>query len=634
MRADNGSILLSPSDLTAYLACEHLTTLALQVARGELVKPEPTEQAELLFEKGLAHEAAYLARLRDEGLDVREITTRRRLRAPRLKRPAKPSRPASTSSTRASSSDGRWRGRGGLPRSARTTAPTRRSTPSSRAARSPPTSSSSASTTSSSGGSRAGEPEHIHVLLGSGERQSFRPQEFDAYARRVRRRLERLRRRRAGDRAVPVRPLRDLRLPRRSATPGGRRSTTSPASPAVGRRQIEKLAPAGITTLPRSRERRPSDPPPGLNAETFAKLQRQAALQLERRDTGKLAFVLLDPQPERGLRAAARPLARRPLLRHRGQPVLGRAGKPRVPLGRARRRRARSRRSGPTTTPSERRALRGVRRPRPRAPARAPRHARLPLRRLRGHARCAGCWAATARARPRSTTCSAAASSSTCSRSCAAGSPPRCRATGSRRWRSSSTSSADAEIRDGGTSIVEYERYMQTRDPAILDAIAAYNREDCVATLLLRDWLLARRAEALERVRAVPAAGAEGAEADRRRRRRSAPRCATSCSTAATRARLAAGLLDYHDRERKPVWWAFFDRLEMSPRGARRGRRVDRAPRADRRARAGQALAASPLHVPGAGAQARRRPEAVRPRDAATARARSSSSTARRARSR
>ena len=28
---------------------------------------------------------------------------------------------------------------------------------------------------------------------------------------------------------------------------------------------------------------------------------------------------------------------------------------------------------------------------------------------------------------------------------------------------------------------------------------------------------------------------------------------------------LAAQLLDYHDRERKPVWWAFFDRLEMTP---------------------------------------------------------------------
>src|SRR5260370_17918243 len=50
-----------------------------------------------------------------------------------------------------------------------------------------------------------------------------------------------------------------------------------------------------------------------------------------------------------------------------------------------------------------------------------------------------------------------------------------------------------AEIRDGGTSIVEYERYVQTRDGSILDEIAAYNEEDCHAILALRDWLLERR---------------------------------------------------------------------------------------------------------------------------------------------
>src|SRR5258708_11307675 len=51
-------------------------------------------------------------------------------------------------------------------------------------------------------------------------------------------------------------------------------------------------------------------------------------------------------------------------------------------------------------------------------------------------------------------------------------------------------------ITDGGFSVVEYERWMETADPAILDAIAAYNRDDCVSTSGLRDWLEARRIEA------------------------------------------------------------------------------------------------------------------------------------------
>jgi len=71
----DASLLLSPSDVTAYLGCEHLTTLSLQVARGELEKPRlENEQAELVFRKGREHEAAYLARLRAEGNTVIEIS--------------------------------------------------------------------------------------------------------------------------------------------------------------------------------------------------------------------------------------------------------------------------------------------------------------------------------------------------------------------------------------------------------------------------------------------------------------------------------------------------------------------------------------------------------------------------------
>ena len=39
---------------------------------------------------------------------------------------------------------------------------------------------------------------------------------------------------------------------------------------------------------------------------------------------------------------------------------------------------------------------------------------------------------------------------------------------------------------------------MRERDETILDDIAAYNRDDCVSTLLLRDWLEVRRVEAID----------------------------------------------------------------------------------------------------------------------------------------
>ena len=49
MQRIDGQLLLSPSDVTAYLACPHLTTLELAVAGSELMKPAPGEQAELVF---------------------------------------------------------------------------------------------------------------------------------------------------------------------------------------------------------------------------------------------------------------------------------------------------------------------------------------------------------------------------------------------------------------------------------------------------------------------------------------------------------------------------------------------------------------------------------------------------------
>jgi len=74
MQLINGHFTFSPSDVTAFLACQHLTALSLQVARGEIEKPPfEDEQAELVFRKGDEHEQAHLQRLKDAGKSVVEI---------------------------------------------------------------------------------------------------------------------------------------------------------------------------------------------------------------------------------------------------------------------------------------------------------------------------------------------------------------------------------------------------------------------------------------------------------------------------------------------------------------------------------------------------------------------------------
>src|SRR5881398_2590709 len=68
------SLCLSASDLVGHVDCHHLTVLDTAVARGELEKPrfwDPLLQA--LFDRGLAHEHAYVKHLRQAGLEVVEI---------------------------------------------------------------------------------------------------------------------------------------------------------------------------------------------------------------------------------------------------------------------------------------------------------------------------------------------------------------------------------------------------------------------------------------------------------------------------------------------------------------------------------------------------------------------------------
>ncbi|MGW6130176.1 TM0106 family RecB-like putative nuclease [Cellulomonas sp. NPDC055163] len=165
-------------------------------------------------------------------------------------------------------------------------------------------------------------------------------------------------------------------------------------------------------------------------------------------------------------------------------------------------------------------------------------------------------------------------------------------------------------VTTAGDSIAEYAaactlRAVGALDEAQrrLDQIAAYNRDDCVSTLGLRDWLLARAAEhgvhprppidaepldgvddeAPERDPLVttllayaddPAgtrAPADAAPNDAEPTRTGPPpagpgRTAAHGRTADQQAvALLAAALGYHWREDKPFWWAHFDRLSAAP---------------------------------------------------------------------
>lgn len=125
------------------------------------------------------------------------------------------------------------------------------------------------------------------------------------------------------------------------------------------------------------------------------------------------------------------------------------------------------------------------------------------------------------------------------------------------------------EVTTAGDSIVMYERWRRLGDDAILGEVRAYNELDCRSTLLCRDWLLTHRPAEANWFTKPAVAGEEGA----RDAKRAEAEARTVAMTAALldcpaeeRAwrELLAHLLEFHRREAKPSWWAQFARAEMS----------------------------------------------------------------------
>lgn len=139
----------------------------------------------------------------------------------------------------------------------------------------------------------------------------------------------------------------------------------------------------------------------------------------------------------------------------------------------------------------------------------------------------------------------------------------------------------ESDVTSGGESVVAYDTYARLRadgqaEPAaaLRQEILDYNEYDCLSTLGLRDWLLARADEHGVPRHAptpalpipVPVGGADPAEfeADAVRQKLLAfggDETVPDRSADERAAALVAAALGYHRREVKPFWWAHFDRL-------------------------------------------------------------------------
>jgi len=311
MRLENQQVRLSASDLAKHLACRHLTFLDLLAARGELERPYRHDPSiDVLIERGLRHEAAYLAYLKDQGLEL--LADEDGLdNDTRFQRTLDAMRAGAAVIAQADLKDGRWYGRADVllkvdkPSDLGNWSYEVVDTKLARETR---------------GGTilqlcmysellakiQGVLPERMHVVTPGREFQpeSFRLHDFLAYYRFVKARLERVI---AAKQEFPTypEPVEHCDVCQWWPVCDARRRKDDHLSFVAGisklqtteLRNWEITTLAGLATLPLPLTRRPERGAP----DTYVKAREQARLQFESRNTGKPLHELLALEAERGL---------------------------------------------------------------------------------------------------------------------------------------------------------------------------------------------------------------------------------------------------------------------------------------------------------------------------------------------
>jgi len=485
----NGEILFSPSDLNAFLECEHLTQLELAVARGALERPaDENPQADLVKRKGGEHERDYLQALVAEGREVVTIPNGWDL-AVAARATAEAMRGGAEVIYQACFVDGSWRGfadfierqaDGGY-----------EVVDTKLARHSKPAYVLQLCFYSEQVGRIQGRlPERMHVVLGTRERESLRVADFLAYYHRVRERFVS-----TVAAGIDVYPLPVSFCPRCEfqARCEGRWRTDDHLSlvARMRRDQVTRLERGGIVTVEQlaraADEARPTAMPP----RSFETLRDQAAMQVAARTSGH-AWKVLRPEPSRGFALLPAPSGADLFFDIEGDPFWEPGRGLEYLWGMVE--------AAGAFTPfwahdraQERRAVEGVvdliRERRAADPAMHVYH-----------------YAAYEITVLRRLTCEYGTREEELDdllRTDVFVDLYKVVSQGLRlsheRYGLKQVETfyfeRHADLRAGDDSILLYENWLERRDPAILDEIAAYNEEDCVSTLQLRDWLLALQPE-------------------------------------------------------------------------------------------------------------------------------------------
>jgi uncharacterized protein len=571
VRLDDNRLFLSPSDLASHLACPYLTTLELEVARGARARPYTrTDIATLVAEKGNQHERTHLAKLQAEGREVVEIGLGGRDFDEAAALTEQAMRDGAEVVYQAVFSREGWRGLadfvvrvdepsdlGGWSYEAWDTKLARSGKPAAVLQL--------VFYSQEIGRIQGRLPERLYVVPGTGVVETYRPADFDAFFRIAQRRLQE----HLESPPASLYPWPVEHCSRCDFIPvcAGRweRDDHLTLVASVRRDQVERLSKAGVETLAALAHAPTELRVPRLAAPMLERLRDQASLQLHRRETGELTRRLLPPEDERGFALLPAPSPGDVFFDMEGDPFFDPAEELQFLFG--------------FVTSGEYRALRARDRAEERCAfeefvdfVQARRRADPDL-----HVYHYAAYEPATLARLMGAHATREAEVDDLLRhevfvdlhqvvrqSLRAGVPRY-----SLKEIEQFFFERRASVRSGDDAVVAFERYLATGDESLLDAIEAYNEEDCRATEALRDWLLEQKAEA-ERQYGVSipfreAPSIELPEASEQELSETARLYAALLEGAeeGDERWLMAQLLDYHRREARPAWWMYFRRFEL-----------------------------------------------------------------------
>jgi uncharacterized protein len=578
--AADGGLVVSPTDLTNFLACRHLTQLDLAAALGRITPPaEDDEALAVLRERGMAHERAYLARLRSEGRSIAEISTSDLRQGEQATLAAM--RDGVDIVYQATFFDGVWRGHADflekradrpstlgdwsydvadtkLARRVKVAALLQMAVYAERLAV-----------------LQGRPPELLTVITGDGARRAYRLADCAAYARKVSRELVAAVTAAAESYPEKVRHCLQCRWDERCSA---RRRADGHLSLVAGMRRdhARALAEVGIASLEALAEADSGALPATIGTASRDQIVRQARVQARQAASGIPTYELLPAEPRRGLARLPAPSPGDLFVDFEGDPYVGETGLEYLfglvdVHGRFTAYWAR-------TPGEEKRAFErlvdhvmqawaddpgmhvyhyaayetlAMRRLSARHNTRVDEVDRL----LRGN-RLVDLYAVVRQALQ-------AGTESYSIKKLEAFYDPDAR--------------LGADVADAASSIVAFERWLSTGEDQELVAIEKYNEIDCRSTLQLRGWLEERRADMaaagvrLERPVDGDGRPSEGAIAVTRATTRLYEQL-TSClpgdrslhDEPQRATRLLADLLDWHRREARPEWWEYFRRLQIT----------------------------------------------------------------------